>query len=154
MLPKGKLAKQTAQTLAITQLPTLAPPPPRYAEQDLHKLPPRWRAGRKAALWSEEDEALGLLESISSSDSDTPPGCLTHLLPQYSCNSTGGRVIPWEALVRTCCILQEPWQKGRFSTPATHCQHDTFPAGKLCVCPVVTHGVGGKGLPYLQPCNL
>lgn len=154
MLPKGELAKQTVQTLAITQLPTLAPLPPCYAEQDLHKLPPRWRARRKAALWSDEDEALGLLECISSSDSDTLPGCLTHLLPPYSCNSTGGRVTPREALVRTCCILQEPWQKGRSSASATHRQRDTFPAGKLCAYPVVRHGVGGKGLPYLQPSNL
>lgn len=133
MLPEGELAEQTAQTLAITQLPTWAPPPPRYAEQDLHELPPRWRARRKAALWSEEDKALGLLESISSSDSDTPSGCLTHLLPQYSCKSSGGRVTPQEALVETCCILQEPWQKGTFSTPTTHRQRDTFPVGKLCV---------------------
>lgn len=34
---------------------------------------------------------LGFLESISNSDSDSLPGCLIHLWPLYSCNSTGGK---------------------------------------------------------------
>lgn len=104
VLPEGQLAEQAAQTLVITQLPTLAPSRLHCAEQDLHKLPPRWRAGRKAALSSEEDKVLGFLESISNSDSDTSPGCLIHLLPPYSCSSAGGRVTPQEALVRTCLL--------------------------------------------------
>lgn len=97
---------------------------------------------------------LGFLVSISNSDSDSLPGCLIHLLPPYSCNSTGGRVTPQEALVRTCCTIQEPWQKGRFSIPATRCHCGTSPEGKLCVHPLLRHRVAGKGLPYLQTPNL
>lgn len=89
VLPEGKLAEQAAQTLVISQLPTLAPSPPHCAEQELHKLLPRWRAERKAVLWSQEDKMLGFLESISNSDSDSLLGCLIHLLPPYSCNFTG-----------------------------------------------------------------
>lgn len=85
-------------------------------------------------MWSEEDKMLGFLESVSNSDSDSLPGCLILLLPPYSCNSTGERVTPQEALVRTGLLhLTRTWAEGQVSIPATQCPCGTFQEGKLCV---------------------
>lgn len=50
MLPEGELAKQTAQTQVIRWLPTLALPPPCYAEQDLHKTPSKMEGREKGGF--------------------------------------------------------------------------------------------------------